>query len=560
MKKLLSLVLALCMMAGCVALAEDVTGLWYGDMFGLPVTMNLEESGTYTLEVMGEADSGTWVLEGDVMYMDKGTDIETAIAYDAEAVTLTIDEDGMIVVFTREAVEAFVPAEPRTDAALEEFAGQWEASNVYFMEMLVTTEFAEMFMKLDIVDAAVTMTLNTGEEEDDVATIEGVFADGAITLTIPAEDEWSEDAIFVVKLLEDGMMSCETEMYGMAVIFYLEAVIAEDEAEQPEELTTPVVENPHDLVGTWVEIDGMGTLTINADGTAVMNYSDGTVYELPWQETVTGGEFTGGMWWGSPMELQLDGSLSVDGGWMVFIREGEEYVGGADDYNDYDMPEAEPIGSEGEPYFGTWTMDMGGMAMNLTLNQDGTCTMEMLGEVEPGVWSMVDGKANVMGDELYIDGDGNLVMPSAEMVFVKSEGEVATEEMSDEEMLLALLGMLAEMEGSEDSSGEGADAGEFSYLDTTFVLTSAVYASMEMPVDDYGEWSVCFNSDGTAEMTMSNSEIPADYLTWTTNDDGDYVVTYGMMGMVLGEYTFTPEGESLVMDNFGTMMTFTPAE
>jgi len=88
-----------------------------------------------------------------------------------------------------------------------------------------------------------------------------------------------------------------------------------------------------------------------------------------------------------------------------------------------DMPEAQPIGAEGEPYFGTWTMDLGGMAMNLTLNQDGTCAMEMFGESEPGVWSIVDGKANVMGDEIYIDGNGNLVMPSAEMVFTKADGD-----------------------------------------------------------------------------------------------------------------------------------------
>ena len=221
-----------------------------------------------------------------------------------------------------------------------------------------------------------------------------------------------------------------------------------------EELTTPVVENPADFIGTWVETDGMGTLVINADGTAVMNYSDGTVYELPWQQTATGGEFTGGMWWGSPMELQLDGSLSVDGGWMVFVREGEEYVGGTDDYDDYsgyDMPEAQPIGPEGEPYFGTWTMDMGGMAMNLTLNQDGTCTMEIFGEVEPGVWTMVDGKANVMGDELYIDGDGNLVMESQGMLFVKSEGGAASDEMSDEDLLalLVLLGQMAENDMTE---------------------------------------------------------------------------------------------------------------
>ena len=45
MKKLLSLVLALMMVLGCAAMAEDVTGTWYADMFGMPVTLEVNEDG-----------------------------------------------------------------------------------------------------------------------------------------------------------------------------------------------------------------------------------------------------------------------------------------------------------------------------------------------------------------------------------------------------------------------------------------------------------------------------------------------------------------------------------
>ena len=227
MKKILSLVLALLMMLGCAALAEDLTGAWYGDLFGIPVTMTLNADGTYGMEVMGETQPGVWVMEGETLYMDKGTDMETILAYDAAAVTLTMDMDGMVCVFGREAAAAFIPAEPKADATVEEFAGSWKAANVNFMDMLVPTDFAGMNMTLTIEGTTAVMALNMGEEEDDVATINGAFADGVLTLTIPAENEYSEDVNFIVKVLQDGTMSCEFSMMGMPVIFYLDAVAVE---------------------------------------------------------------------------------------------------------------------------------------------------------------------------------------------------------------------------------------------------------------------------------------------------------------------------------------------
>ena len=184
-------------------------------------------------------------------------------------------------------------------------------------------------------------------------------------------------------------------------------VVPEDDASAP-------------FIGNWVEEDGRGVLTFNQDFTAVMNFTDGDVYDMNWKTTEEGAMFTSGNWFDTPMVIENENTLNIGDGWMILCREGTE------DSDSDEIPVAQPIGAEGEAYFGTWTMDLGGMAMNLTLNQDGTCTMEMFGESEPGVWSIVDGKANVMGDELYIDGDGNLVMPSAEMVFTKAGGAASS--------------------------------------------------------------------------------------------------------------------------------------
>ena len=247
------------------------------------------------------------------------------------------------------------------------------------------------------------------------------------------------------------------------------------------------------FLGDWVEESGRGVLTFNEDFTAVMNFTDGRVYDMNWKTTDTGAMFTSGNWFDTPMVIENENTLNIGDGWMILYREGTQDSGD-------EMPVAQPIGAEGEAYFGTWTMDLGGMAMNLTLNQDGTCAMEMFGESEPGVWSIVDGKANVMGDEAYIDGDGNLVHEAAGMVFTKTEGGASSEEMSDEEMLLALLEMMNQMEG-EDNVEAGTNADEDFYIGRKFVMTGAVISGINLSADQLnaaGDY-VIFNADGSVK-------------------------------------------------------------
>ena len=68
MKKLISMVLVLCMAATMVsALAEtDVTGEWYGSMMGFSMKMVLNADGTGEMTVVGQGTSpATWTMEGD---------------------------------------------------------------------------------------------------------------------------------------------------------------------------------------------------------------------------------------------------------------------------------------------------------------------------------------------------------------------------------------------------------------------------------------------------------------------------------------------------------------
>jgi hypothetical protein len=223
-----------------------------------------------------------------------------------------------------------------------------------------------------------------------------------------------------------------------------------------------------------------------------------------------------------------------------------------------------PIGVEGEPYFGTWTMDMGGMEMNLTLNQDGTCAMEMFGESDPGVWTVIDGKASVMGDELYIDDQGQLVMESQGMVFVRSEGGNADEEMSEEEQLLALLAMLAEMEELEMMEEAGTEpaaeaASGDPYVGVKFVMTGSVVQGIHLSAAQLGCAGdyVIFNADGSAELFMSGISVQT--LGWTRGpvtmlgveyEDGFTIDYYGTY------YNFAITEEGLLLDYFCMLRTY----
>lgn len=224
MKKMLSMLLTAAMilaMLCCGALAEaaDVTGEWYGSLFGITMTMTLNEDGTYTMEMDGEdPNEGTWRLDGESLIMDEGGDDEAVFAYDGES--LYMDMEGIEFLFTREPVEAFVPAAARTDAALEEFAGDWSCTLVSMMGMQMPPEMAEVEMALSIEGETVVMTLGLFGEPETVE-LPAVFADGALTLTIPADYEGGEDSVFTVQLLEDGTMSVTSLLFEEEVVFYM---------------------------------------------------------------------------------------------------------------------------------------------------------------------------------------------------------------------------------------------------------------------------------------------------------------------------------------------------
>lgn len=198
-------------------------------------------------------------------------------------------------------------------------------------------------------------------------------------------------------------------------------------------LSIPVLAESPDLAatgfpGVWIENDGYGTLTLLADGTAHMEYFDGTVTDTTWGLTEDGYRFGEGMWFNSPLELLDENTLSVSDGWAVFTREG--FLPTTDEAL---LLGAEPVGDEGEPFLGTWELTSlvieeevldpaaFGLTMTITLYDNGLVTTDDGMEPYTTTWSVSYGSAVMEGDILTIDENDQLVYNSLDgaMLFTR---------------------------------------------------------------------------------------------------------------------------------------------
>ena len=223
----LSLVLALTLL-GVAALAEaaDFTGTWYTRIYGMEMSFSLNEGGLYTVsfDAMDEVEEseGTWEVASTGIVFDKGTADETVMTYDAQADTLTGTFDGMELVFTRELTAAFELAPARSDAAPEDYNGQWAATLFCLGELQTTPQESqfELFMTVEGGLNCLTMIVAGGNTALNIAP---EFSDGAMILNMDAADG-SASSVVVCQLLEDGSMSAAfpAELFGQEAVFVLE--------------------------------------------------------------------------------------------------------------------------------------------------------------------------------------------------------------------------------------------------------------------------------------------------------------------------------------------------
>ena len=220
MKKILATIVTLLLaLLACGAVAEDVTGEWYAEVYGIVMKMTVNADNTYVLEAAGEAAPGTWEMDGTNMIVDKGTETESVFTYDAAAQVLDMAGE---MTFTRTAIEAWTPAAVRAEAALADFEGIWTAQRVDCFGALLPVDDAGVYMDAGIVGASVSLTVTFMDAE----TFEGeaVLENGTLTLTIPAKDEYSEAQVFAANALEDGSICIGMELFSEPATFYMEKV------------------------------------------------------------------------------------------------------------------------------------------------------------------------------------------------------------------------------------------------------------------------------------------------------------------------------------------------
>lgn len=219
MKKLLTLALALAMLLSAAALAEaaDYTGMWYlnaigaeGESFspatfGIEMSIELKEdgtaSGTYTMGTENEVKEGNWEIDGD--HVNVTIDGST-MTMKLEDGALIGDGDGQTMAFGREKVdvEVYVPAAPKADATVEDYAGKWVSTKIGTEGIYLDSAALGMDFTAAIEGTTVTLDgiLFTNE------AVEATFADGALTFAAEKPDEALLSGL-TAQLLEDGNIS-----------------------------------------------------------------------------------------------------------------------------------------------------------------------------------------------------------------------------------------------------------------------------------------------------------------------------------------------------------------
>ena len=177
MKKLISLVLILCMVCMLVpAMADDsAAGTWYlsemvangatvsPSMVGMSWSITLSDDGTAVsiMEMAGEKEeqAGTWTQDGDSVTITID-DQPAVFAFADGKLTLDQGESGKAV-FTQDAPEA--AAAPSAGVAAESedvFLGNWELTAIGMMGMTLTKD---MFAAANMGGFDISLTVETGK-------------------------------------------------------------------------------------------------------------------------------------------------------------------------------------------------------------------------------------------------------------------------------------------------------------------------------------------------------------------------------------------------------------
>ena len=230
MKKLFSLILALCMVCMLVpAMAEDsMAGEWYTNFSGVTMVLNLGDDGSAQLSMPGTENTaaGTWALDGEKFTLT--LDDSPAEGTYADG-TITLSEGDMSMVFTREKPEETKVADVNPAAAAEDFEGTWEIAYVGYNGLIIDPSTTGQEMPgLVVENGAMKFTGNSSMSQAfGTKAIPLTFADGALGMSVSmGETSYG----LKLEMLEDGMLALTANMGSTEVYMYFVKAAAEEPA------------------------------------------------------------------------------------------------------------------------------------------------------------------------------------------------------------------------------------------------------------------------------------------------------------------------------------------
>ncbi|MBR2924343.1 MAG: hypothetical protein IKC28_04865 [Clostridia bacterium] len=273
-----------------------------------PMTFVLNDDGTaQSIEGEEEPYELRWYSDYSVAYLG-----ETP----TELVEISFDGNGNISV-KMDAETTIIMAPVAEVVETGTILGTWESSDRTVeitedgkLKLIYKEDGYTNHMEWEIVDGIPTVTLGTWKD----STIE--FVDGYLIINYSVQQ----------KLTRVGAVP---EIYV-----------------GPGGFSVPAGDSSDSFLGDWVEESGRGVLTFNRDFTAVMNFTDGRVYDMNWKTTEDGAMFTSGNWFDTPMVIEDENTLNIGGGWMILYREGEEEP--TENTTEPEEAPVEPDAAEGE--------------------------------------------------------------------------------------------------------------------------------------------------------------------------------------------------------------------
>ena len=203
---------------------ELVLGDWYGETFGTVINICLNEDGTAKCFVGGTetSDDLIWSLQGEIVTV-AGSDGSDPLSGPYTDGTLPLaSEDGMQVLFVREKIEIYSPAEVNTEATVEDFNGSWNGTYAYTSGTMVSLEGISdercMISDGKVVFAGneSSMVMLFGEKP-----VELEFKDGVLEYS-QVFGEGDESIFIALKfaLLQDGLLSVTIVMDEEPAVMY----------------------------------------------------------------------------------------------------------------------------------------------------------------------------------------------------------------------------------------------------------------------------------------------------------------------------------------------------